>query len=156
MKSAKAGFLRKPEKGENMSNSYEVKIKYKGSQIFLDPSTCGSAADPLQINDQVTWKNKTDEDCTVTPQGELQLSPSTVLVPKRGSASATIVGALPGINNNNYTCASASLASAANDSTPGVIIVDGPEVVRPKETPKKVPRKLQEESELVGANGSRR
>ena len=134
-----------------MSNSYNVRIKYKGSQIFLDPKTRGSKEDPLQINDQVTWENHTDEDCTVTPQGKLQLSPPTVQVPKHGSATATIVGAPSGINNNNYTCASSSvaLALAANDSTPGIIIVDGPEVARPKGTPT-------QESELVGANRSRR
>lgn len=129
-----------------------IKIKYNGSQIILDPSPYGSDADPLQINDQVTWKNKTDEDCIVTPQGQLQLSPSPVRVPAHGRNTATITGAAPGIQSNNYTCASASLASAANDSTPGVIIVDGPEVAPPK----KVPGNVQEESELVGANSSRR
>lgn len=134
-----------------MSNSYTVRIKYKGNQIVLDPKTCGSDADPLQINDQVTWENHTKDDCTVTPLVGLQLSPPTVQVLHGNSATATIVGAPSGINSNNYTCASSSvaLALAANDSTNGVIIVDGPEVARPKGTPT-------QESELVGANRSRR
>lgn len=134
-----------------MSNRCTVKIKYKGSQIFLDPKTCGSDADPLYINDQVTWENNTDEDCTVTPQGELKLSPPTVQVSKGKCATATIMGAQSGINNNYYSCASSSvaLALAANDSTPGIIIVDGPEVASPKGTPT-------QQSELVGANRSRR
>lgn len=136
--------------------SKNVQIKYQGNQIFLDPKICGSDKDPLYINDQVTWVNNTDEDCTVTPLGVmpvggLQLSPPTVQVPSHGRATATIVGAPSGINSNNYTCASSSvaLALAANDSTNGVIIVDGPEVAPPKGTPTK-------ESELVGANRSRR